>query len=142
MHGTRRLAVHHTTGPANKVLAKGDPDLESSKPPDTHTKRRPFITRALRATLLLPATSQPASQRDRGSQALQVSTTHGSTYPLAEQQQQHHTQQASVATPSNQPSPLEVTLSQLSGKEDHNCWSLNQQLNQPAFPFNNQHWAS
>jgi len=56
----RRLAVHHTTGPANKVLAKGDPDLESSKPPVTHTKSRPFITRALRVTLPVPVTSQPA----------------------------------------------------------------------------------
>ena len=136
MHGTRRLPIHHTTGPSNKVLAKGDPDLESSTPPVAHIKGRPFITRALRVTLPVPAASQPG----RGSQALQVSTTHSSTHPLAEQQ--HHTQQASVATPSNQPSPREVTLSPLSGKEDHNRWSLNQQLNQPAFPFNNQHWAS
>ena len=113
MQRTRRLALHRTTGPTSKVLAKGHPGL-SAAPPTACTKGRPFTTKALRVTLTVPCacvprkgtTGDPALAETRrpmvwpsrpwlASPASPASRHH--THQLAEQQQQHRTQPASLA---------------------------------------------
>nr|GFC90638.1 hypothetical protein [Tanacetum cinerariifolium] len=82
MHRTRRLVLHHITGPATKVLAKGDPGLRpqhaasrlQQRPPDYHKAAAGDPDRA---------GDQLASQPGHGSRALQLSTTHSSTHPLS-----------------------------------------------------------
>jgi len=82
MHGTRRLVLHHITGPANKVLAKGDPGLRLQHAASSLQQRPPVYHKAAAGD---PdrAGGQLASQPGYGSRALQVSTTHSGTHPLS-----------------------------------------------------------
>jgi len=46
MQGTRRLVLHHITGPANKVLAKGDPGLRLQHAASRLQQRPPIYHKA------------------------------------------------------------------------------------------------